>query len=44
MNQPELPNELPAAPTPATGNGLEKERNAEIEIVTDDTGELERRF
>jgi hypothetical protein len=44
MNQPELPKELPAAPTPATGNGHEQERNAEIEIVTDDTGELERRF
>lgn len=44
VNQPELPKELPAAPTPGTGNGHEQERHAEIEIVTDDTGELERRF
>jgi hypothetical protein len=45
VNQLELPKELPAAvSTPATGNGHEQQRNAEIEIVTDDTGELERRF
>jgi hypothetical protein len=44
VNQPELPKELPASPTPATGNGHEQERNTEIELLTDDTGELERRF
>lgn len=44
MNQPELPKELPASPTPATGNGHDQERNTEIKLLTDDTGELERRF
>jgi hypothetical protein len=44
MNQPELPKELSASPTPAAGNGHKQERNAGIEILTDDTGELERRF
>jgi hypothetical protein len=45
VNQPELPKELPAsALTPANGNGHEHERSTAIEVVTNDTGELERRF
>ncbi len=44
VNQLELPKELPASPTPATGNGHEQGDTTTIEIVTDDTGELERRF
>ena len=44
VHQPELPKELPASPTPATGNGHDQERNTEIEVLTEDTGELERRF
>jgi hypothetical protein len=45
VNHLELPKELPAAvSTSATGNGHEQERNTEIELLTNDTGELERRF
>ncbi|HKR15658.1 MAG TPA: type IV secretion system DNA-binding domain-containing protein [Pyrinomonadaceae bacterium] len=41
VNQPELPKELPASPT---GNGHDQERNTEIEVLIDDTCEIDRRF
>lgn len=45
VNQAELPKELPVAVlTPANGNGHEEERTTAIEVVTNDTGELDRRF
>jgi type IV secretory pathway TraG/TraD family ATPase VirD4 len=45
VDHPELPKALPAvAPTPVTGNGHEQERSATLEVVPNDTGELERRF
>src|SRR6185503_19637919 len=45
LSPPELPKPLPgAASIPATGNGHEQERSTEIEVLTDDTGELDPRF
>lgn len=45
VNELQLPKELPAAALiPANGNGHEEERATAIDLVTDDTGELERRF
>jgi len=45
LSQPELPKQLPGgASTTAMGNGHEQERTTEIEILTDDTGELDPRF
>jgi hypothetical protein len=45
LSQPQLPKQLPgAASTAATGNGHEQERTTEIEILIDDTGELDPRF
>jgi len=45
LSSPELPKQLPgAASTAATGNGHEQERTTEIEVLIDDTGELDPRF
>jgi len=45
LSQPELPKQLPgAASTTAMGNGHEQERTTEIEILTDETSELDPRF
>ena len=44
LSQPELPKQLPAASTPAIGNSHEQEPTTEIEVLTDDTTELDPRF
>jgi type IV secretory pathway TraG/TraD family ATPase VirD4 len=45
VEQPELPQALPAvASVPATGNGHEPQRITTLEVLPNDTGELERRF